>query len=222
VVLAKDVSSNPGQLGQDIKQTQAATTNALVPYMKPGSTLYNNTNWIDSGAGQSAVRGAQQVLNVAPAVGNAVALSKDIATGQLGNMGQDIKQTQAATTNALVPYMKPGSTLYNNTNWIDSGAGQTAVKGAQQVLNVAPAVGNAVTLSKDIATGQLGNMGQDIKQTQAATTNALTPYMMPGSALYKATDVIDTAGGQLTVRAANGVLSTASKLPSWLNSVSPP
>jgi hypothetical protein len=150
-----------------------------------------------------------------------VVLAKDVSSNP-GQLGQDIKQTQAATTNALVPYMKPGSTLYNNTNWIDSGAGQSAVRGAQQVLNVAPAVGNAVALSKDIATGQLGNMGQDIKQTQAATTNALTPYMMPGSALYKATDVIDTAGGQLTVRAANGVLSTASKLPSWLNSVSPP
>jgi hypothetical protein len=73
--------------------------------MTPGSALYKATDWVDnSQAGRVAVQRAQQILNAAPAIGDAAALAKDVWTGNYGNLGQDIKQTQADTTNYFQQY----------------------------------------------------------------------------------------------------------------------
>jgi hypothetical protein len=57
---------------------------------------------------------------------------------------------------------------------------------------------------------------------EAATTNYLTPMMAPGSALYKATDVLDTHAGQIAVKSAQGVLVGAEKASDWVNSIPKP
>jgi len=162
-----------------------------------------------------------KVGNPSPAVTEAVAVVQDIRNGNVGQLPQDIKQTQATTTTYLEGKMtSPNTALYKATDVLDKPAGQAVVKGAQEILNVAPVIGNAVGLAKDVAANP-GNLGSDIKQTQTATTNYLATYMAPNSALYKATDVLDKPAVQAVVKGAQGVLNEAPKLPSWLSSVLP-
>ena len=217
--LVRDLKSyDLNKVPADIKQTQAATTDYFTKKMSsPNSLLYRATNILDSRVGQIAVKGAQNVLDAAPAVLQSGNLVRDLWKGNSGQVGQDIKQTQAAMTDYLTKKMPTtDSWLYKNTNFLDQPGWQKTVRGAQNALDATPTAANSIVLAKDIATLRVDKLAGDIKNTRAAMTDYFSANLPPDNWAYKA---LDTRAGQAAVKVSEGVLNATSKASEAASSV---
>lgn len=221
--LARDMMKfQVDKVPQDVAGTQSAMTKYFEQKMPTtDSWLYKATGVLDKPAIQKFISADQKVLSetakVAPVAATTGTLIRDIAGRNIDKLPEDITKARAAMTTYFTDKMPTtDSWLYKSTSFIDNPTMQKFIKADERALDglakVAPSMTSAGALARDIATGHVTKIPEDITKTRTAMTNYFAEKMpTTDSWLYKNTSVLDTPIVQRFVKANDAMLNAVEK-----------